>query len=51
MPVKPIPEGYHTITPYIIAKDAGGLMNFLEKALNAEELYRMENNGKINEDR
>ena len=24
MAVKPIPEGYHTVTPYLIIKDAGG---------------------------
>ena len=39
MEVKPIPEGYHTITPYLSVKDARGFMDFLTKALGAEEIY------------
>lgn len=36
MPVQPIPEGYQTITPYIIVVDASGLLTFLEEAFGAE---------------
>ena len=42
MPVSPIPEGYHAVSPYLIAKDAGGLLEFLRKAFDAEETFRMD---------
>jgi uncharacterized glyoxalase superfamily protein PhnB len=35
MAVNPIPEGYHTVTPYLLAKDAAALLNFLKQALGA----------------
>ena len=41
MPVKPIPEGYHTITPYLVVKGAGALLDFIKKAFDAKELERM----------
>jgi PhnB protein len=34
--VKPIPEGYHTVTPYLIVKDADALLQFVKKAFGAE---------------
>jgi PhnB protein len=40
MPVKPIPEGYHTVTPYLIVKDAARAIDFYKKALGAKELMR-----------
>ena len=42
MPVSPIPEGYHTVSPYLIAEDAGQLLEFMQKAFGAEETFRME---------
>ena len=42
MPVSPIPEGYHTVTPYLIVKDAAAAIEFYKKALGAVELFRME---------
>jgi PhnB protein len=39
--VKPIPEGYHTVTPSIIVKDAGGALEFYKKAFGARELSRL----------
>jgi PhnB protein len=39
--VKPIPEGYHTATPYLIAKDAAGAIEFYKKAFGAVELERI----------
>jgi PhnB protein len=39
--VKPIPEGYHSVTPYLIVKGAAQAIAFYEKAFGAEELYRM----------
>lgn len=38
--VQPIPEGYHTVTPYLIVDDADGLIRFVEKAFDAESLGR-----------
>src|SRR6516225_8183000 len=39
--VKPIPEGYHTATPYLIVKDAAQAIEFYKKAFGATELMRM----------
>jgi PhnB protein len=36
--VKPIPEGYHTATPYLIVKDAARAIEFYKKAFGATEL-------------
>ena len=33
--VKPIPEGYHTVTPCITVSGASRLIEFLEKAFDA----------------
>ncbi len=41
MAVKPVPEGYHTITPSISAKGAAKLIDFLKEAFGAEEAFRM----------
>jgi PhnB protein len=40
--VKPIPEGYHTITPYLVVKGAAKAIDFYKKAFGATELFRME---------
>ena len=39
--VKPIPEGYHTITPYLIVNDGAGAIEFYKKAFGATEIMRM----------
>ncbi|MCI0488550.1 MAG: VOC family protein [Blastocatellia bacterium] len=39
--VKPIPEGFHTITPGLIVNDAAGAIEFYKEALGAEEIARM----------
>jgi len=39
--VNPIPEGYHTVTPYLIVKGAADAIEFYKKAFNAKELFRM----------
>jgi PhnB protein len=41
MAVKPIPDGYHTITPYLIVKGAANAIDFYKKAFGATELFRM----------
>jgi len=40
MAVKAIPEGYHTVTPYLTVADAEAQIDFLKKAFGAEETYR-----------
>lgn len=37
---KPIREGFHTITPYLLAREAAELIDFVKQAFGAEELYR-----------
>jgi len=39
--VNPIPEGYHSVTPYLIVKGAAGAIEFYKKAFEATELFRM----------
>jgi len=41
MAVKPIPDGYHSVTPYLIIHDATAALEFYKKALGAVELMRM----------
>jgi PhnB protein len=40
--VKPIPDGYHTVTPYLILNAAGDAIAFYNKALGATEVMRMD---------
>lgn len=45
---KPIPEGFHTITPALVVRDAAKAIDFYKKALGAQELMRMPSpDGKI----
>jgi len=37
---KPIPDGYGTITPYLVVNDALGLFAFLQRAMEAVEVRR-----------
>lgn len=37
MPVKPIPEGYHTITPFLTIRNAAKAIEFYKQAFGAEE--------------
>ena len=41
MAVKPVPEGYHTYTPYYVVEGAAEFLDFLKKAFGAEETLRM----------
>src|SRR5260370_37713023 len=46
--VKSIPEGYHTVTPYLTIKNAASALDFYKKAFGATESMRMEGpDGKI----
>ena len=39
MSVKPIPDGYHTVTAYLIVKNAAEAIDFYKKAFGATELF------------
>jgi PhnB protein len=41
MAVKPIPDGYHSVTPYLTVNGAEKLIDFVKQAFGAEELLRM----------
>ena len=41
MATKPIPEGYHSITPYLIVNGAANAIDFYKQAFGAVELMRM----------
>ena len=41
MSVNPIPEGYSTVTPFLLVDDAAGLLDYLQSAFGAEVLERM----------
>jgi PhnB protein len=45
--VKPIPEGYHSVTPYLIITGAADAIEFYKRAFGATELFRMDREGKI----
>ena len=48
MAVKPIPDGYHTVTPYLVVEDAAAAIDYYKKAFGATERGRMEGpDGKI----
>src|ERR687896_793058 len=38
--VKPIPDGYRTVTPYLVVRDVARLIQFLEQAFGATEVMR-----------
>ena len=42
MSVKAIPDGYHTITPYLVVPGAAALIDFLKQAFDARERLRHE---------
>lgn len=39
--VRPIPEGYHTVTPYLSVEGAAAAIEFYKNAFGAKELFRM----------
>ena len=45
---KPIPEGYHTVTPYLIVDGGVAALDFYKKAFGAKEMFRFPMpNGKL----
>jgi PhnB protein len=41
MHVKPVPEGYHTATPYLVVDNAAAAIDFYKRAFGAKEIMRM----------
>lgn len=41
MPVKPIPDGYTSVTPHLVVKDAAKAIDFYTRAFGAQELFRL----------
>jgi PhnB protein len=41
MAVKPIPDGFHSVTPELNVQGAAKLIDFLKQAFGAEEIMRM----------
>lgn len=42
MPTKAIPDGYHSVTPYLVMRDAAKAIDFYKRALGATELIRFD---------
>jgi PhnB protein len=40
--VNPVPDGHHTLTPYLICDGAAAALEFYKRAFGAEELFRMQ---------
>lgn len=38
--VKPIPDGFHTVTPYLVVPGVAKLIDFLKQAFDATEVFR-----------
>ena len=45
MTAKPIPDGYHTATPYLIVQNAAAAIEFYKRAFGATELMRLTDPG------
>jgi PhnB protein len=45
--VKTIPEGYHTIVPYLLVRNAAAALEYYKKAFGAKEIMRFEMGGRI----
>jgi PhnB protein len=39
--VKPVPEGFHTVTPHLVIKGAAEAIEFYKKAFDAEEISKL----------
>jgi uncharacterized glyoxalase superfamily protein PhnB len=40
MAVKPIPDGYHTVTPYLVIQGVANVIDFVKQAFDAKEMHR-----------
>jgi len=41
MAAKPVPDGYHTVTPYLVMQGAAKAIEFYKRAFGASELLRL----------
>jgi PhnB protein len=41
MPVKPIPDGFHSVTPFLIVEEAAQLLDFMKQAFQASADIQM----------
>ena len=41
--VKPIPDGYQSVVPYLVVNEAAAVIDFIKRAFGAQELLRMMN--------
>jgi PhnB protein len=41
MSIKPIPDGYHSVTPYLIVRGAVQALDFYQRAFGAKEIMRL----------
>lgn len=47
MAISYIPEGYHSVTPYLVVEDAAAALEFYRTAFDAKELYRLPMGDKV----
>jgi PhnB protein len=47
MPVQARPEGYHSVTPYLVVDDAAKAIDFYARAFGAREIFRLPMGDKI----
>src|SRR3954467_4892844 len=40
LPIKPVPEGYGTVTPYLVIRGAERAIEWYKQAFGAEEIHR-----------
>jgi len=45
--IKPIPDGYHSVTPYLMVKCCKEALAFYTKAFNAVEKFKLEEKGMV----
>lgn len=45
--VKPIPDGYHSVTPYLTVDDGNAAIDFYKQAFGAIEVFRMPTGDKV----
>jgi PhnB protein len=39
--IKPVPDGFHTVTPYLVVDGAEDLIQFIEKGLGGKQVFTM----------
>lgn len=47
MPVSPIPQGYHNVTPQLVVDDAKQAIDFYKRAFEADELICLQDGSKV----